>query len=72
MSRTEARFQVLVLRLLSQVLIKLHAGKQWGVGDKEMLDLTTEAGDEADDIAREHGFYEAPASDRIFARMGKR
>lgn len=43
----------LILRLLSQVLIKLHSGRQWGLDEAGVLSLTKEA--EAMAKARERG-----------------
>ena len=39
-------FRALVLRLLAQILIKVHAGACWGAGEDEVLALVTEAGEE--------------------------
>ena len=41
MSRGER--DALILRLLSQILIKLHAGRQWGLDEAGVLALTKEA-----------------------------
>ena len=39
----ERMWKVMVLRLLSQILIKLAAGPAWGVGETELRGLLTEA-----------------------------
>ena len=39
----EGERDALILRLLSQILIKLHAGREWGLDEAGVLALTKEA-----------------------------
>lgn len=48
-------YRALVLRLLAQILIKLHAGPQWGADETTVLGLTTEAENLAKAVERGEG-----------------
>ena len=47
----DRQWRALVLRLCAQILIKVHAGPQWGVDESEVLRLTRQAHDLALQLA---------------------
>jgi len=42
----------MILKLLAQILIKIHAGPSWGMSEKEVLSLVREAHKLSEDIER--------------------
>lgn len=50
---TDLKWRALVLRLLSQILIKTQTGGRWGASDAGVLELTGEAEEMAKHLAGE-------------------
>lgn len=48
--KMRCNYRAMVLRLLSQILIKVHAGKEWGASEEKVKSLSLDA----EDLARQY------------------